>query len=397
MEVLLLLQPNTENEKRNLKMLREEKVSLSLNGGQRFYVYAASGGDEKSRGIYRFIFDADRGQLSSSSLVFGGINPLFMAIHPSGRYIYATCNKRPFETPHKGRIYAFSISEENGELVELCEVSSAGDTPCHISVDKKGLCSFVANYSSSSVASFQISSDGRLSEAVSVICHEGSGEDPKRQEAPHPHSMTPDPTGSRVLAADLGLDKIISYGFDSGSGELFSRESASTSLEPISGPRHLSFSPNSPFVYSANELANTVTAFAYNLKKGSLSEIQTTKTIPNGFEGETYASELAVHPSGRFLYAANRGHDSIAAFKVNSEDGTLRFVDVFKCGGAWPQHFQIDPSGNFLLVTNKKSNEINIFRIEHETGVISETGKKGQIESPSCVCFKTYDKKNIIM
>jgi 6-phosphogluconolactonase len=254
-------------------------------------------------------------------------------------------------------------------------------------VDREGGNVLVANYASGSVCVLPIDKNGRLAEASQVIQHEGRGPDPKRQEGPHAHSIHLDPAGRFVLAVDLGLDKVLVYRFDPAQGRLLPHEGPPASVAPGAGPRHLAFHPAGRFAYVINEMASTVTAFAYDAERGVLREVQTVSTLPPDFRGESTTAEVRVHPSGRFLYGSNRGHDSIAVFAIEADGGRLAAITCEPTHGRTPRHFAIDPTGAYLLAANQASGNLVVFRIDAHTGGLRPAGVQVEVPSPVCVIF----------
>jgi 6-phosphogluconolactonase len=245
----------------------------------------------------------------------------------------------------------------------------------------------VANYDGGSVAVLPIQTDGKLSPLSSFIQHHGTSVDKSRQEGPHAHSINLDAANHFAAVADLGLDKVLIYRFDAEDGKLAPNSPPSVSVKPGSGPRHFAFHPTGRYAYVINEMKSTVTAFSYDAKSGTLKELQTISTIPEQFKDETSTAEVQVHPSGKFLYGSNRGHDSIAVFKIDESTGMLTAVDRTPTQGKTPRNFGIDPSGNFLLAANQDSDTVVVFRIDTQTGKLTPTGQKLEAPRPVCVKF----------
>ena len=263
---------------------------------------------------------------------------------------------------------------KTGQLTFLNRQSSEGAGPCHLSVDRTGRVVLVANYASGSAAVLPVGGDGRLGEASEKVQHQGSSVNPQRQEGPHAHSITPSADNRFALVADLGLDRIMVYRLDSSAGRLTPNDPPWAAVNPGAGPRHLAFHPTLPLVYVVNELGNTVTAFAWEARRGALQEAQTISTLPPDFRDTSYGADVHVAPSGRFLYASNRGHDSIAIFSIDRATGLLSAVAHQPTLGKWPRNFVIDPTGNWLLAANQESDSVVVFRIEAETGRLSSVG-----------------------
>ncbi len=353
----------------------------------RLYVgtYTSEAEKNGSRGIYLLELDARTGALSEPQLAAKATNPSFLAIHPSRKYLYSVNELSEFEGRKGGAVTAFAIDPMRGTLTPLNHQSSVGSGPCHLVVDRSGKNVLVANYGSGSLACLPIDADGRLRPESSFIQHRGSGANPVRQQSPHAHSINLDAEGRFAVAADLGLDKVFVYRFDATSGKLAPNEPAFVKVASESGPRHFAFHPGGRFGYVINEMANTVIAFAYDAGKGSLTEIQTISTLPTDFSGKSYTAEVQIHPSGKFLYGSNRGHNSIAIFAIEPSTGKLSAVGFEPTGGKNPRNFAIDPTGAFLLAENQDSNTIVVFRIEAQTGALRPAGQTVGLPKPVCI------------
>ena len=352
-----------------------------------YFMYVGTYTGKESKGIYAFRYHPDSGEATPLGLAAETRNPTFLAVHPNQKFIYAANEITDFDAAGSGAASAFSIDRATGKLTLLNQVSSRGGGTCAITVDRAGRNVLVANYGGGSVAVMPIGKDGRLREASAFIQHSGSGADPARQEGPHAHSADFSPDQRFALVDDLGLDQVKVYRFNSKKGSLVPNNPAFAKLNPKWGPRHLAFHPGGQFVYVISELASKVTAFAYDKRAGTLNEIQSLSTLPTGFEGESDTAEIAVHPSGRFVYGSNRGHNSIAVFSVDPVTGKLAFVETVPTGGRWPRHFEIDPSGRFLFAANQNSGDVFSFRIDPDTGRLAPTGQVLQVPSPVCIKF----------
>ena len=354
---------------------------------QDYIMYVGTQTGKESKGIYAFRYDAKSGEATSLGLAAETKNPTFLTIHPNSRFLYAVNAIVVLDPGGSGAVSAFEIDGASGRLTFLNQVSARGGGPCYITVDRKGRNALVANYVGGSVTVLPLAKDGRLREASAFVQHAGSSADPARQEGPHAHSIDLSPDQRFALTADLGLDKILIYRFDSEHGSLTANHLPFVKLRAKSGPRHLAFHPNGHFVYVINELASQITVFSYDKRAGIMNEIQSLPTLPEGFEGENYPAEIAIHPSGRFVYGSNRGHDSIAVFSVDSGTGKLTLVETVLTGGRWPRHFEIDPTSRFLFGANENSSDIRTFRIDPQTGRLSPTGQVLQVPSPDCIKF----------
>jgi 6-phosphogluconolactonase len=351
-----------------------------------YLVYAGTYTGGASKGIYAFRFQPSTGKVVSIGLAAETTSPAFLAVHPDRRTLYAV-NEAPVSDAGNGSISAFAIDAKTGRLTFLNKVSSGGRDPCHLTIDQHGRWLLAANYSSGSVSVFPIKDDGRLGAASAFAQHSGSGKDPRRQEGPHAHSVNLSPDGRFLLVSDLGLDKILIYRFDSAKGSLAANDPPFVKLSAGSGPRHISFHPNGRFVYQINELSSTLTAFAYDADGGSLREVETISTLPQGFSENSTTAEVAVHPDGKFVYGSNRGHDSIAVFAVKGDKCILEPVEYVSTRGKTPRHFAFDPTGNYLFAANQNSGAIVVFRIDRTTGKLTATDGILKVPSPVCVVF----------
>jgi 6-phosphogluconolactonase len=334
-----------------------------------------------SKGIYAYRFQSASAKATPIGLVAETENPSFLAIHPNQRFLYAV------NEVSEGSVSAYAIDPASGQLKLLNRVSSRGSGPCHVAVDKTGKWLFVANYNSGSVAAFPVREDGSLGEASAFFQDSGSGANPERQAGPHAHEVMLSPDSHFALVADLGLDEVFSYRLDSAKGGLSPNNPPLVKLAPGSGPRHMAFRPDAKFVYSLNELRSTLTAFRYDASRSVLKEIQTVSALPNGFTATSTAAEIVIHPNGKFVYASNRGDDSIAIFRIDAGRGTLTFVDRQSTQGKTPRNIAIDPSGSLLLAANQDSGNIVIFRIDHQTGRLTPTGDALDTPFPVCIVF----------
>jgi 6-phosphogluconolactonase len=314
-------------------------------------------------------------------------NPSFLALHPSRRYLYAVNAVPEIDGHPGGAVSAFAIDPATGALTFLNRQSSHGAGPCHVSVEHTGRFVLAANYGGGSVVMFPVQSDGSLAAASDFVQHTGSSVNPRRQEGPHAHSITPDPANRFALACDLGLDNVLVYRLDLEAGRLIPNDPPFVRTHPGAGPRHLDFHPNGRYVYVINELDSTLTVFTYDAERGVLEEIQTISTLPEDFAGQNTCADVHVHPAGRFVYGSNRGHDSIAIFRVDEGTGRLDAVGHVPTQGQTPRNFAIDPSGTFLYAANQQSDTIVAFRIDQGMGQLAPTGHVLSIPTPVCVKF----------
>ena len=356
-----------------------------------FYVGTYTENGSKSKGIYAYRYDAAAGEITPLGLAAEITNPSWLALHPNGRFLYAVNEVQNFNGPNSGGVSAFSIDRATGKLTFLNEVSSRGADPCYVTVDRTGKYVLVANYTGGSIAVFPISDDGKLGEASAFVQHTGHGADPKRQEAPHAHSIDLSPDNRFAMVDDLGLDKLMVYKFDTGKGTLTPNDPPFANLDPGAGPRHFALHPSGKFGYVVSEMHSTVTVFSTDLKAGSFHPVQTVSALPDNFKGQNDDAEVEVHPSGKFLYASNRGHDSIAVFTVDSAKGTLALVEHTSTQGKTPRNFAIDPTGRLLFAENQESDTIVVFRIDEKTGKLTPTGKVLEVGQPVCVKFMNVE------
>jgi len=354
--------------------------------GNETLVYIGTYTGPKSQGIYAFRLDPATGALTSLGLAAEAQNPSFLAIHPNHHFVYAASEMQSFGGKKGGSVAAFAV-EQIGKLKLLNQQPSGGEGPCHLVVDKTGRDVLVANYDGGSVSVIPIGQDGKLGEPTAFIQHHGSSVDRARQEGPHAHSINLDAANHFAFVADLGLDKVLVYRFDPAKGTLVANDPPSVSVEPGSGPRHFAFHPGGHYAYVINEMHSTVTAFSYDSARGVLKVLQTISTIPKDFKSENSTAEVQVHPSGKFLYGSNRGHDSIAVFAIDQEKGTLRLIEQQSTQGKTPRNFGIDPTGRYLLAANQDSGNVVVFRINLQDGRLSATGQIAQVPSPVCVKF----------
>jgi 6-phosphogluconolactonase len=343
---------------------------------------------QNSKGIYAYRFDATTGQLTPIGLAAESTDPSFVAVHPNGKYLYAVNEISDFNGMKSGAVSAFAIDAAGGTLKLLNQVSTHGAGPCYVSLDKTGTFVLVANYDGGSVATFRIQDDGSLSLVTGFVQHSGSGVDKARQEGPHAHWIGVSPDNLFALVADLGLDDVLVYHFDSYKGSLTPNNPPYGEVKPGAGPRHVAFHPNGKVVYVLTEMGSTVTAFAWSAQKGSLTAFQTIPTMGKDYSGLKEAAELVVHPNGKFLYASNRGTaNSITIFAIDAGKGTLKLVGEVPTKGQIPRNFAIDPTGAFLLAANEDSGNIVVFRIDPATGGLTPTNQDVEVSSPVCITF----------
>lgn len=361
-------------------------------GADQLRIYVGTYTSAESQGIYVGQLDLATGALHLAGVAAETKNPSFLALHPNRRFLYAVGEISDFEGKRTGAVNAFVIEPATGSLRLLNQQSSGGAGPCHVVVDRTGRNVLVANYSGGSVSCLPIREDGSLAPATAFVQHQGSSIDPRRQQGPHAHSINVDQANRFAFVADLGLDKIMVYRFDAAAGTLTPNDPAWAAVSPGSGPRHFAFHPSGLFTYVINEMKSTLTVFRYEAPRGALEQVQTISSLPGGpVEGNTTA-EVLVHPSGKFVYGSNRGHDSIAVFAVDGDTGQLQLVEHESTQGKTPRNFGVDPTGRFLLACNQGSGTIVGFRIDQETGALTPTGQKLEVPSPVCVKFTSLER-----
>jgi 6-phosphogluconolactonase (cycloisomerase 2 family) len=381
---------DAETVRRNLNANRV----LAYVGSYTSAASAWSNGD----GIYLFEMDVLSGGLSHRRLVAKTPNPSWIAIHPSGKYLYSVNEIDSFHGD-SGSVSAFAIEAETGELTALNTISSEGSAPAYLSIDASGRFAFVANYGGGSIAVLPILPGGMLGSAIDVHREKGAAgiaqpaDGPpgsfaiSGHDAPHAHMIAPDPEGKFVLSTDLGQDRIYVYRFDPGSGKLSPLATGPfLSLSSGDGPRHFAFHPNGHWLYTIQEEASTVCFFRYESATGALVSQQAISALPPGFAGTSFASEILVSPNGRFLYATNRLHDTIAFFSIDNQGRLLRIGETSTMGD-YPGQCRIDPSGDFLFACNRRSDSITSFRIDNEKGLLTFTGQYVAVGSPGCIAF----------
>jgi 6-phosphogluconolactonase len=362
-------------------------VPLLIARKGEYLMYVGTYTRNDSKGIYVYKFDANTGKATSMGLAAEYPNPSFVAIHPNRRLLYAVSEVGEFQGQKTGSVAAFSIDQATGKLTKLNEMATKGTIPCHLVVDRTRRNLIVVNYGSGSTTVFPLNADGTLREPSSSIQHQGSSVNTQRQQGPHAHSVNLSRDNRFAVVADLGLDEVLVYRFNAATGTITPNNPPSAKVKPGSGPRHFNFHPSSRYAYVINELASTVTAFQYDKAKGTLTEIQTLSTLPADFQGNNTTAEILVHPSGRFVYGSNRGHNSIALFTVDPGTGKLTHIGNTPTQGEIPRNFAIDPTGKFVLAENQNSHTIVIFKIDQGTGKLEPTGDVLKQPMPVCIRF----------
>lgn len=333
-----------------------------------------------AKGIYSFQFDETTGELTPLEIVTDQVtNPSFLAANPSQRNVFAVCEL------DDGQIQSFDRDPATGTLTYRNQQPTHGGAPCYISIVASGHYALVANYGSGTVAALPLSSEGAVAPASSVIQHEGHGQNPDRQEGPHAHMIASSPDRRFVLSADLGTNQLLVSRFDEATGKLIPH--SKVDAQPGAGPRHFAFAPGEGKVYCTNELDSTVDVYSWDHDQGELALLQTIRCIPDDFHDTNYPAHIVVSPNGSFVYASNRGHDSIAIFPVNTETGELEAPSFVSTQGHWPRGFNLDPTGHWLIAVNEKSGNLVVFKRDAGTGELTPTGTNIDIPAPVSVLF----------
>ena len=356
-------------------------ASFAAAASKRYWVYIGTYTGPQSKGIYAFQFDSDSGKLEPVNLVGELPRPSFLAIHPNRKYMYAVSELGT------STVSAFEINPKTGMLTLLNTVPAKGSSACHLVVDRTGKSLVVANYGNGSVSVFPVGADGRLGESTAQIQHAGPAGPNPRQRGPHAHAVVLSQDNRFVFVPDLGLDKVFTYRLDPAQAALTANDPPSGEVPPGSGPRHFAFHPSGKFAYSVNEMKSSVTAFSYDRSKGALTALQTIANLPEDYTGVDNSAEIDVDSAGKFLYASNRGHDSITIYKIDSSKGTLATVDRVPTQGKTPRGFKIDPTGRYLIAGNQDSNSVVIFKRDASTGRLTPTGQTVSVGSPVCIEF----------
>lgn len=335
-----------------------------------------------SEGIYVYTFDRKTGKMTQIQAVSNVKSPSFLAIHPSGRFLYSV-NEGAVKT--EGGVSAYAVDKATGRLTFLNSQSSLGVGPCHISIDKTGKTAFVSNYGGGSLAVLPIKADGLLGEPTDKVQDEGAGPNKQRQEKAHVHSATLSPNNQFLYVADLGTDKVNIYTIDAKASKVSPASTPYARVSPGSGPRHFTFHPNGKYAYLVEELTSSVATFAYDAKTGALNLLQDNlTTLPANFTGANTSADIHIDPSGKFLYQSNRGVNGLAIFAIGN-DGKLTSVGQQPTEGKTPRNFLIDPKGEFVFAANQDTDTIAIFRRDTTTGTLTYTGQSVTVPSPVCV------------
>ncbi len=345
------------------------------------FISAFADGDDAA--IHAFQLDRQSGVLKPLQRTTGVEHPFFLALSRNGKFLYSIHAKQ-FGGAESEQVAAYEVVRRTGQLKLLNRQSARGTAACSLAVDATGRTVLVANYSSGNIAAFPVGEDGMLGAAATFIQHAGSSVNPARQKEPHAHCIVVSPDNRFVFVADLGLDQVLGYRLDATAAKLSPNRQPFVRTPPGAGPRHLTFHPNGKHVYVINELNNSVTLFDYEADSGTLLERQTLSTLPKDFDGTSHCADLKITPNGRFLYGTNRGHDSIAAYRLG-DDGRLTLIAIEPSLGKGPQNLAIPPDGELLLCANMPGNNGAVFRIDPQTGRLTAVGSPVAIPGPSCI------------
>jgi len=338
------------------------------------------------KGIQAFRYDPAGVALEPLGMVGEIERPSFLTLHPNGRFLYAV-SELGNSGGNQGYVYAFSLDKSTGKLQFINRQQSGGGGACHLVVDKSGKFLLVANYGSGSIADFPLKDDGSIGSLAAKVQFEGSGPNANRQKGPHAHAVVLSADNRFLFVPDLGTDQVKIFKFDAGTGALTPNNPASASVKPGAGPRHLAIAPGGRFAYVVDEMGSSVTVFSLDAASGALAEIEAVSTLPADNTKINNSAEIQIDPAGKFLYASNRGHDSIAVFAIDGQSGKLNRVQIVSSGGATPRNFTIDPTGKHLLVANQDSNNIVVFDRDLKTGKLTPADKTVTTPSPVCLIF----------
>ncbi len=368
--------------------------------GQRSFVFVGCLNREapyfqgaRGKGLAACAFDAEVGKATLVGEAEGIDNPTYLTVHPTNGCIYAISEVFGW---NEGTVTAYRFDPETGKLSYVNKQPTLGSITAYCSFDRTGKYLLVANYAmgpaedlpGKNVVVFPLRPDGGIDPAVASLAHEGKGPNEARQERSHAHCLLPSPDNRFIIVADLGIDQLVAHRFDENTGVL--APGNTTRLAPGSGPRHFTFHPNGRLAFTINELSSTISALAYNSTAGTFSALDTQSALPAEYDDESHCAGLQISPDGRFVYGANRGHDSIVIYAVDEDSGKLTLVGFEPAGGMTPRDHTIDPSGRFLLVCNQNSDRVALFRRDADSGKLTDTGNPIELGTPMCAKFGAY-------
>lgn len=366
-----------------MTLLIGDSPELFAQQGKKGIIYAGSSSTRGSKGIYVLEFDQQKGTLKELQTVTEGSSPGFLAFSPKKDFLYSIYGKGTLNDGN-GAVMSFSIDPVSGILKKGNEQSVEGKGPAHISIDPKGRFAYTANYGDASVTVFPINSDGTLAKASDYVKYTGSSTNPQRQKEPHPHSSIPSSDGKFLYVSDLGTDKIMIHEVMS-DGKLKPAAVPFVQVAAGSGPRHFKIHENGNFAYSVDELSNTIVAFKVNKKTGALTILERLSMLPEGYSEVTYASDVHFSPDNKFIYATNRGHESVVIYEVNAKTGKLKMLGHEPTGGKHPRNFMISKNGEYVLVGNTNTDNVVVFNRDSKTGLLKPNGVQHTIPAVSCL------------
>ena len=343
----------------------------------------------RGEGIYVLRMNPDTGELTLLKKTLGEPNPSYVALDKSRKFLYSTNELKQYKGLASGAVSSFSVDSENGQLTVLNRRATGGTDTTHLVLDDNDTHVFIANFMSGSVCVVPIAEDGSLDMPTCFLQHKGTGPDPIRQAGPHAHGFELDKGNKRAFVPDLGNDRLYIYNIDFEHGHLYASDPPYVQLEAGDGPRHCVLHQNGKFLYVINEMGSTICAYEYTQETGGIKFLQKISTLPDGYKEHSTCSAIKILPGGDYLYGSNRGHDSLATYRINHDTGILTLVSIQPTGGSNPRDFDFDPEGNFLIAGNQASNNLVVFRVTRETGGITEVSRVENIYSSTCV--KIYD------
>ena len=348
------------------------------------FLYVGTVDQRGSEGIYVYEFNRKDYEFTKLQTLPEIVSPNFLTLHPSGNFLYAVNNTKDSEGNTINVISSFAINKSDGSLSFINSNPSYGRGACHVSLDHEGKWAFISHYGSGSLSVFPVGPGGETGDSIQTISYDGRSIT-SRQESSHVHSILVSPDNKFVYLADLGTDKMMTYSLDNGTGRLTPAAQAFISLNPGSGPRHFTFHPSKPYIFIADELSSSVTVVKTDPSDGSLTKIETLSTLPENFDKPNSVADIHTDPDGNFLYVSNRGHNSIAIYRIQSS-GNLEFLAHTDVNGEHPRNFMIDPKGEFLIVANRDTDNVVVFRLDKKTGLLESKGI--ELKVPAALCLK---------
>lgn len=362
-------------------------LAAPFASAEHYTVFVGTYTDKGAQGIYAYRFDTAAGKLTPIGVAAHTDNPSFLTISKDHKYLYAVNENPDIKGPYKGGVSAYSIDPKTAKLTLINRVPSKGNAPCYLSLDHTGRMLMVANYYSGTVTAYPIQANGGIGASTFFVELKGSGPDKDRQDMAHAHETKVSPDNRFVIVPDLGSDKLWIYSIDPAVAQLHPAAKPFASVHAGFGPRHITFHPNGRWAYSLSELSGQVTGFHYDTPTGGLTEFQSISALAPDFKAHNQSAEIQIHPNGRFLYASNRGPDTISLFLIDPVTGKLTAGERMSSGGKEPRNFEIDPTGTYVLSANQISGDIVTFRIDQKTGHLTPTGDKVQLSEPVDMIF----------